>query len=69
MTVIGTILMCQPDKVMVVITLALKQSLLALGKIIKNGEEISRMQENLIQLGTEIDICLSNMFLVVMWSR
>lgn len=61
--------MCQPDKVMIVITLALKQSLLAWGKIIKNAEEISRTQENLIQLGIEIDIYLSIIFLEVMWSR
>lgn len=34
----------------------------AWGKIIKNGEEISRTQESSIQLGTEIDIYLSIIF-------
>lgn len=53
---IDTTLMCQPDKVMIVIKPALSQTLQPEAKIMKNGDKISRKQENSTPLGTDRDL-------------
>lgn len=65
---IDTTLMCQPDKVMIVIKPALNQTLQPEAKIVKNGAKISRKQENSTSLA-QTEIYISIIYLEVMRSR